>query len=246
MPPGLRLAMFGGHERLPAILTAVVSVGLEFLLFRKLKEDHRAEAKPCSLEPHCWNTRTASDQFMLGFSRCITAFAEGAVKTGVLPGYFWIAVLRSQRGSFEDTCKECRFLNRTFGGWGGGRLLDPDAGNSRRGCDCSPDAPGILLDPCRLSPRSSLLSKSRARKADNGSPWLVYSSCAGALAHTGLAFWPRPLPSDPRLRSRPRRPKTPAAPATPAADLLLPLSRHLTAPATFRVKLTHREGRHRH
>src|SRR5271170_5823690 len=71
---GVFLAMFGGHERFPAILTAVVSVGLGILVFRKLKKAI-GRKRPCSLEPHCWATLLPPDQFSFPSGHTITAFA---------------------------------------------------------------------------------------------------------------------------------------------------------------------------
>jgi undecaprenyl-diphosphatase len=91
---GAVLALFGGHERFPAILTAVVSVGLGILLFRKLKKTI-GRKRPCSLEPHCWATLLPPDQFSFPSGHTITAFAVtlsvGAFYPVMLPGLLFCA-----------------------------------------------------------------------------------------------------------------------------------------------------------
>ena len=91
---GAVLALFGGHERFPAILAAVVSVGLGILLFRKLKKAF-GRKRPCSLEPHCWATLLPPDQFSFPSGHTITAFAVtlsvGAFYPVMLPGLLFCA-----------------------------------------------------------------------------------------------------------------------------------------------------------
>ena len=127
---GAVLAMFGGHERFPAILTAVVSVGRGILLFRKLKKAN-GRKRPCSLEPHCWAT-LPPDQFSFPSGHTITAFvvtlSVGAFYSGDASG---LAVLRGQRGGFANSAGNALPDGRSGGG--GHRLVDWDADGSRRG-----------------------------------------------------------------------------------------------------------------
>ncbi len=91
---GAFVAMFGGAERLPAILAAVVSVGLGIVLFLRLKRAI-GRKRPCAMEPHCWATLLPPDQFSFPSGHTITAFAVtlslGAFYPVMLPGLLFCA-----------------------------------------------------------------------------------------------------------------------------------------------------------
>lgn len=71
---GAFVALFGGRERLWAILAALIAVGLGILLFRHLKRAI-GRRRPCAMEPHCWATLLPPDQFSFPSGHTITAFA---------------------------------------------------------------------------------------------------------------------------------------------------------------------------
>src|SRR6266851_1866903 len=90
----LVVAVFGGSERVPALLAMALSVSLGIGLFLKLKRTF-GRKRPCALEPHCWATLLPPDQFSFPSGHTITAFAV-AVSLGVnypamLAGLFFCA-----------------------------------------------------------------------------------------------------------------------------------------------------------
>ena len=88
------VAMFGGKERLVAVLAAATSVGLGILLFLRLKSAI-GRKRPCAMEPHCWATLLPPDQFSFPSGHTITAFAVtlalGAFYPVMLPGLLFCA-----------------------------------------------------------------------------------------------------------------------------------------------------------
>jgi undecaprenyl-diphosphatase len=91
---GTVVALFGGSDRLPALLAATVASGLGIGLFLKLKRAF-GRRRPCALEPHCWATLLPPDQFSFPSGHTITAFAV-AVSLGIfypamMPGLFFCA-----------------------------------------------------------------------------------------------------------------------------------------------------------
>src|SRR5271154_3183620 len=84
---GLVIALFGGSERFPALLAAVVAVSFGIALFLKLKRAF-GRKRPCALEPHCWATLLPPDQFSFPSGHTITAFA-----VAVSLGMFYPAML---------------------------------------------------------------------------------------------------------------------------------------------------------
>ena len=91
---GAFVGVFGGHERLLAILAAAVSVGLGVLLFLRLKRAI-GRKRPCAMQPHCWATLLPPDQFSFPSGHTITAFAVtislGAFYPAMLPGLLFCA-----------------------------------------------------------------------------------------------------------------------------------------------------------
>lgn len=88
------VAVFGGHERFVAILTALLAVGAGILLFRKLKKSI-GRKRPCAVEPHCWATLLPPDQFSFPSGHTITAFAVTLALSSfypiMLPGLLFCA-----------------------------------------------------------------------------------------------------------------------------------------------------------
>ncbi len=68
------VALFGGGERVLAIMAAVSAVGTGILTFLWLKKATRRR-RPCAIEPHCWATLLPPDQFSFPSGHTITAFA---------------------------------------------------------------------------------------------------------------------------------------------------------------------------
>lgn len=91
---GAFVAIFGGAERVLAILAAAVSVALGVVLFRRLKRAI-GRKRPCAMEPHCWATLLPPDQFSFPSGHTITAFAVtlslGAFYPAMLPGLLFCA-----------------------------------------------------------------------------------------------------------------------------------------------------------
>ena len=91
---GLMVALFGGPERLQALLAAALAVGLGIAVFLKLKRAF-GRKRPCALEPHCWATLLPPDQFSFPSGHTITAFAVaislGSHYPGLLPGLLFCA-----------------------------------------------------------------------------------------------------------------------------------------------------------
>lgn len=91
---GAMVAVFGGRERVPALLATALAVGAGIALFLKLKKAcHRR--RPCALEPHCWATLLPPDQFSFPSGHTITAFAVaislGGFYPAILPGLLFCA-----------------------------------------------------------------------------------------------------------------------------------------------------------
>jgi len=70
----LIILLFGGDERIPALLSAMLASGTGILLFQRLKKAINRK-RPCALEPHCWATLLPPDQFSFPSGHSITAFA---------------------------------------------------------------------------------------------------------------------------------------------------------------------------
>jgi len=98
---GIAVALFGGPERLNALLAATLAVAAGIALFVTLKNVFRRE-RPCALvkdrtiEPHCWAELLPHDQFSFPSGHTITAFAVTAALAGfypeMLPGLLFCAV----------------------------------------------------------------------------------------------------------------------------------------------------------
>jgi undecaprenyl-diphosphatase len=91
---GLVVALVGGPERVAALLSAGVAVGVGVGLFLKLKRVF-GRKRPCALEPHCWAKLLPPDQFSFPSGHTITAFAV-AVSLGIFypqlrPGLYFCA-----------------------------------------------------------------------------------------------------------------------------------------------------------
>jgi undecaprenyl-diphosphatase len=91
---GILVALFGGAERVPALLAAALAVSVGIALFLVLKRSFGRQ-RPCALEPHCWATLLPPDQFSFPSGHTITAFAM-AISLGVsypalLPGLLFCA-----------------------------------------------------------------------------------------------------------------------------------------------------------
>ena len=81
---GLGIALFGGPERLHALLAATLAVAAGIALFLELKRAFR-RPRPCTLEPHCWADLLPPDQFSFPSGHTITAFAVTAALAGFYP-----------------------------------------------------------------------------------------------------------------------------------------------------------------
>jgi undecaprenyl-diphosphatase len=90
----LTVALFGGAERIPALIAAGVAVSLGIAVFLKLKRTI-GRRRPCALEPHCWATLLPPDQFSFPSGHTITAFAValalGSFYPTMLPGLLFCA-----------------------------------------------------------------------------------------------------------------------------------------------------------
>ena len=71
---GLAVALFGGAERLAAMLAAATAVATGIGLFLKLKRTI-GRRRPCAIEPNCWSTLLPPDQFSFPSGHTITAFS---------------------------------------------------------------------------------------------------------------------------------------------------------------------------
>ena len=71
---GLAVAMFGGDQRVAALLSAALAGGIGIAIFIYLKRLFRRK-RPCALEPHCWATLLPPDQFSFPSGHTITAFS---------------------------------------------------------------------------------------------------------------------------------------------------------------------------
>ena len=71
---GAVVAVFGGPDRVPALLATTTAVGSGIALFLKLKKSF-GRKRPCAMEPHCWATLLPPDQFSFPSGHSITAFA---------------------------------------------------------------------------------------------------------------------------------------------------------------------------
>jgi undecaprenyl-diphosphatase len=71
---GLTVALFGGEDRIRALTSAALAVGLGIAVFLKLKRTI-GRRRPCAMEPHCWATLLPPDQFSFPSGHTITAFA---------------------------------------------------------------------------------------------------------------------------------------------------------------------------
>jgi undecaprenyl-diphosphatase len=92
---GVVVALFGGPDRLQAILSAVLAAGVGVAMFLKLKRSF-GRKRPCAIQPHCWATLLPPDQFSFPSGHTITAFSV-AVALGVyypfmLPGLLFLAI----------------------------------------------------------------------------------------------------------------------------------------------------------
>ncbi len=92
---GLVVALFGGPERIQAILSAVLATGVGVAMFLKLKRSF-GRKRPCAIQPHCWATLLPPDQFSFPSGHTITAFSVaislGAYYPFLLPGLLFCAI----------------------------------------------------------------------------------------------------------------------------------------------------------
>src|SRR5215471_1248457 len=91
---GTVVAVFGGDERVHALLSAAAAVGTGIALFLSLKRVC-GRRRPCAIEPHCWATLLPPDQFSFPSGHTITAFAVavslGAFYPDALAGLLFCA-----------------------------------------------------------------------------------------------------------------------------------------------------------
>ncbi len=91
---GLVVALFGGSERGPAILSASLAVASGIGVFLLLKRSF-GRKRPCAMHPHCWATLLPPDQFSFPSGHTITAFGMaltlGAFYPSMLPGLLFCA-----------------------------------------------------------------------------------------------------------------------------------------------------------
>jgi undecaprenyl-diphosphatase len=91
---GLAVALFGGAERLDALLAAGLAMGVGIAAFLKLKRAF-GRKRPCAVEPNCWATLLPPDQFSFPSGHTITAFAAavslGSYYPALLPGLLFCA-----------------------------------------------------------------------------------------------------------------------------------------------------------
>jgi undecaprenyl-diphosphatase len=91
---GSVVAIFGGQERVPALLAAAAAVAVGIFLFLRLKRVC-GRRRPCVIEPHCWAKLLPPDQFSFPSGHTITAFAVavslGAFYPAALPGLLFCA-----------------------------------------------------------------------------------------------------------------------------------------------------------
>jgi undecaprenyl-diphosphatase len=92
---GVVVALFGGPDRLQAILSAVLAAGVGVAMFLKLKRSF-GRKRPCAIQPHCWATLLPPDQFSFPSGHTITAFsvtvALGVYYPFMLPGLLFLAI----------------------------------------------------------------------------------------------------------------------------------------------------------
>ena len=92
---GLGIALFGGPERLHALLAPTLALAAGIALFLELKRAFR-RPRPCTLEPHGWSDLLPPDQFSFPSGHTITAFAVTAALAGsypvMLPGLLFCAI----------------------------------------------------------------------------------------------------------------------------------------------------------
>jgi undecaprenyl-diphosphatase len=82
---GLVVLLFGGENRTPALLSALLASGLGSLLFLRMKR-LIGRKRPCSIEAHCWATLLPPDQFSFPSGHSITAFAVAISVSEFYPG----------------------------------------------------------------------------------------------------------------------------------------------------------------
>ena len=81
---GLVVALYGGPQRLHALVAAILAAAAGAALFVSLKHAFRRE-RPCELEPHCWADLLPPDQFSFPSGHTITAFAVAISLGGFYP-----------------------------------------------------------------------------------------------------------------------------------------------------------------
>jgi undecaprenyl-diphosphatase len=91
----LVVALWGGDQRLEALLAVVLSVASGICIFLLMKRTFRRK-RPCTLEPHCWTTLLPPDQFSFPSGHTITAVAVatclGSYYPAMQPGLYFCAV----------------------------------------------------------------------------------------------------------------------------------------------------------
>ncbi|HEY4363488.1 MAG TPA: phosphatase PAP2 family protein [Bryobacteraceae bacterium] len=91
---GIMIAIFGGPNRVRALVAGALAVGVGIALFRKLKKAFGRQ-RPCALAPHCWARLLPPDQFSFPSGHTITAFAVaislGSFYPALLPGLLFCA-----------------------------------------------------------------------------------------------------------------------------------------------------------
>jgi undecaprenyl-diphosphatase len=71
---GLAVLLFGGDDRIRAVVSGTTAVAAGVVIFLALKKAANRR-RPCVFEPHCWATLLPPDQFSFPSGHTITAFA---------------------------------------------------------------------------------------------------------------------------------------------------------------------------
>lgn len=82
---GIIILLFGGPERVAAVVAAALAAGAGIGIFLFLKK-RTGRRRPCAIEPHCWATLLPPDHFSFPSGHTITAFAVALSLTGFYPG----------------------------------------------------------------------------------------------------------------------------------------------------------------
>jgi undecaprenyl-diphosphatase len=82
---GVVILLFGGENRLHAVLAAALAVAVGILLFLRVKK-WTGRKRPTAYEPHCWARLLPPDQFSFPSGHTITAFAVAVALSLYYPG----------------------------------------------------------------------------------------------------------------------------------------------------------------